>query len=396
MKHTRAALVAVLLISLSLAAQAAGTKPAVVKGVEFVKSDTCLEVSVQITGDFSHKTIVLSSPNRLVIDVSPTQRIKAGPANEVNAFGVKDIRVGQYKRRVSRVILDFSGDVPPYDVQKTKTGLVIVITGAPQAAASPAPVQEEKTAEPAKPPAQSIPPAPKPAEPAKPAAENKPPAPKPSETASPAAKAVAPAPKPAPQAAPPASEPAKPAARPSFYNTTVGVMAGSYRSDSSRFREVYGSGTSVQFGLNLSRTLLYYGGLQLDVSVEARMVSKTGKATVLGQETKIKMYPISLAGRLLYQTKYVIPFVGYGADWYNYKETSSLANTSGSASGDHFQGGLYVIIPGQESLRIKIYYKYTRVTARENGIDVKLGGPEFGLGVSYGFNFLNKAVLNIQ
>ncbi len=391
MKHTRPALVAVLLVSLSSAAQAAATKPAVVKGVEFSKSDTGLEVSVQITGAFSHKAIVLSSPNRLVIDVSPTQRIKAGPAKEVNAFGVKAIRVGQYKRQVSRVILDFSGDVPPYDIQKTKTGLVIMITGAPQAAASPAPVQKEKTVEPA----QAAPPEPKPAEAAKPAAKAPEPVRPAAQPAAPAPKPVEPT-KPAPPAAPTAPEATKPAGPPGFYNTTVGAMAGSYRSDSSRFREIYGSGTSVQFGLNLSRTLLYYGGLQLDLSVEARLVSKTGKSTLLSQETKIKMYPISLAGRLLYQTKYVIPFVGYGADWYSYKETSSLASTSGSASGDHFQGGLYVIIPGMESLRIKIYYKYTRVTAREKGIDVKLGGPEFGLGVSYGFNFLNKAVLKIQ
>ena len=106
------------------------------------------------------------------------------------------------------------------------------------------------------------------------------------------------------------------------------------------------------------------------------------------------MYPISLAGRLLYQTKYVIPFVGYGGDWFSYSEKSALADTSGSASGDHFQGGLYIIIPGMESLRIKLYYKSTRVTAVENEIEVELGGPEIGIGVSYGFNFLNKALLS--
>jgi hypothetical protein len=70
-----------------------------------------------------------------------------------------------------------------------------------------------------------------------------------------------------------------------------------------------------------------------------------------------------------------------------------LAETSGWASGDHFQGGLYIVIPGMENLRIKLYYKYTRVTATEEEIEVGLGGPEYGLGVSFGFNFLDKALL---
>ena len=170
-------------------------------------------------------------------------------------------------------------------------------------------------------------------------------------------------------------------------------MAGSYRNDSDRFSEVYGSEAALQFGLNFTRSLVYFRGFHLDVAGEARMISKTGQATLSGDEAKIKIYPLTLAAILAVDTKYVIPFVGYGGDWYNYTETSALADTSGSASGDHFQGGLFIIVPGMENLRVKLYYKYTRVTATENEIEVDLGGPEFGFGVSYGFNFLNKALL---
>ena len=88
-----------------------------------------------------------------------------------------------------------------------------------------------------------------------------------------------------------------------------------------------------------------------------------------------------------------MPFVGFGADFYNYEETSALANTTGSASGSHFQAGLYVVFPKAEFLRLKIYYKYTKVTATESGFDIGLGGPEYGLGLTFGFNVLKKAVL---
>jgi len=170
-------------------------------------------------------------------------------------------------------------------------------------------------------------------------------------------------------------------------------MAGSYGNDSDRFSEVYGGDTSFQFGLNFTRSLVYFRGFHLDVSGEARMISKTGQATLSGDEAKIKIFPLTLAAILAYDMKYVSPFFGYGGDWFSYKETSALANTSGWASGDHFQGGLFIGIPGMENLRIKLYYKYTRVTATKNEIEVDLGGPEYGIGVSYGFNFLNKALL---
>jgi hypothetical protein len=382
MKRICAALVAVLAIALSLAAQAPASGQAVVKSIGIVKSDAALEVSVVIAGTFTHKTSVLSAPDRLVIDVSPAGRIEALPAYDVGAFGVTAVRTGQYKRKVARVILDFSGPVSKYDVLKTGTGLTVRIAGAPQAAQKPAaPAAAAQPAVKAQPVAKA-----QPAAKAPPAAKAQPVvAAKPAETVKPASAEVVKT---------PAAETPGPAAGPVFYNTMVGVMAGSYKNDSPRYSEVYGSGTSVQFGLNLSRALVHIGGFHLDVSGEARMISKSGHATLSGEEAKITIYPLSVAGLLVYDTKYVIPFVGYGADWFNYKETSALADTSGTASGDHFQGGLLIVIPGMESLRVKLYYKYTRVTATENEIEVKLGGPEIGIGVSYGFNFLNKAILN--
>jgi hypothetical protein len=94
-----------------------------------------------------------------------------------------------------------------------------------------------------------------------------------------------------------------PAMLPGFFNTTVGFTIGTYKSPDSRFNEVYGANTSLQFGLNLLRTLIDIRGFQVDLSLEARTLSKTGKATLSGEEAKLSLIPLTAAGRLLYQAK---------------------------------------------------------------------------------------------
>jgi hypothetical protein len=45
------------------------------------------------------------------------------------------------------------------------------------------------------------------------------------------------------------------------------------------------------------------------------------------------------------------------------KEASDLVTTRRTAQGWHSQVGTYVIIPGLDFLRVKLYYKYTRAKA---------------------------------
>jgi len=360
MKRIGTALIAVLAIAASLAGQVPASGSAVLKSIGYVKTDSGLEISVRVEGEFVHQVSVLSSPNRLVIDFAPSQKIEARPVYDVNAFGVTTVRTGQFQPQISRVIFDFSGPVPAYDIRKSESGLTVKIGLAPKAIEKPAP-------------AAVFPP---------PVPENK----RVRET-KPAQKEEA------PEIGIEAESLENP---PGFYNTTAGFTIGTYRSADDRFKEVYGDQTNIQIGINLSRTLLYLKGFQLDISFEARILSLTGKSTLSGDEAKFRMIPLTLGGRLLYQTKYIIPFLGGGLDWYNYKEDSVLASTSGSASGYHFQGGVFVVIPNLDFLRVKLYYKYTKVSATENEIDVQLGGPEYGIGLSFGFNFLNKVAFIIQ
>lgn len=356
MKQISIALSAILVITLSLAGQVPVPGPAVIKNIEYVKTDACLEVSIRIDGDFLHQASVLSSPNRLVIDIAPAEGIEALPVYDINASGVTTIQTSQFQSQISRVIINFSEPIPGYEIRKTDNGLTVKICLAPkpeEKSVSPKPVRADKSVQEAKPVRKEGV----------------------SETTGKIEGSEVP---------------------PGFFNTTVGLLIGSYKSPDSRFKEVYGDKTSFQYGLNLSRILFDIKGFQVDVSLEARAYGITGKATLSGDETKFRMIPVTFAGRLLFQTKYIIPFAGGGIDWYHYNEESVLANTSGWARGNHFQVGMYIVVPNADYLRVKLYYKYTRVTATANEIDVKLGGPEYGVGLSFGFNFLNGGALVIR
>jgi len=358
-RSTLRRMIAVLAVALAAPAMFAGTAPAqagnpsgaVVKAITFTASDKSVEVAVTVTGEAVYQPMVLSNPSRFVVDVAPALRIEAKPLTEVNAFGLTGVRTGMFQPMIARVIFDFSGDLPDHDLRKTETGFIVKFTRPGQATAE---------------------------KPAVAAAEARP------------ARAAA---QPGVQEIPIEAESG--AAGPAgFYNTTIGIFGGTYSSSSNDFKDVYGSETSLQYGLNLTRTLLYAGGFQVDATAELRMFSKTGQATLTGDTAKFTMTPFTIGARVLYQTKYVMPFIGFGADFYSYEEESTLANSSGSASGSHFQAGLYVIPPGIDFLRLKLYYKFTKVTATApDGFEIALGGPEYGIGVSFGFNLARKAVL---
>jgi hypothetical protein len=169
----------------------------------------------------------------------------------------------------------------------------------------------------------------------------------------------------------------------------------SYKIPDTNYGEVYGPEAAPIYGLNLSRTLVSLGNFQIDISAEARLYKKTGAATVSLEEAKFTMFPIiSIAPRLLFQTKYALFFAGGGPDFYSYKEESVLATTTGSKTGYHVQAGVYLIPPTINFLRVKLFYKFTKVKALENGYEVELGGNEYGVGLCFGFNFLNGALIN--
>ena len=340
---------AALLLSMAVASSWGAEDPAVLKSISYQKLDKGLEATFLLEGPFIFQTMTLTNPNRLAIDFSPVERIEADLYYEVNAMGVTSLRTGEFAPQIVRVVFDFSDQILAYEIKKIEGGIVVRLsTEEPKV---PVAVTDEQ----------------------KIAAEVK------RRLAEAVRKEAAP--------------------KENFYNTMIGLTVGSYKIPDARFAEIYKSEASPIYGLNISRTLVSVGNFQFDVSAEARMYQKTGASTVSQEEAKFSLSPIiSIAPRLLFQIKYAILFAGGGVDFYSYKEESSLygavGSISNSVSGSHFQAGVYIMPPTIEFLRIKLYYKFTKVKALENEIEVELGGNEYGVGLCFGFNFLSGAVIN--
>lgn len=329
-------------------APAAGQSATSLKALTFLKTDKGLDVTIGVEGEFLYQVQTLANPTRLAVDLSPLSKIEAQAFYDVNQAGLTSIRTGQFTPLIARLVIDFSGAMPGYEIAKTDAGLVIRFAGEAKPAVPDPPVREQPVLQR---PVQIVKPVETPAE----------------------------------------TEPGK--TRKGFANTMIGAQTGSYQVPSDRFKEIYGPDTTQTFGLSLSRTFAQFKDLSLDVEWGIRFYSKTGASTLSQESATFKMTPISLAGRLNYQAKYFQVFVGYGLDWYSYTETSTIADTTGSANGHHFTAGLYLIPPVLNGMiRVKAYYKFTNVTAISNGIEVDLGGNEYGVGLSFGFNLFQKAV----
>ena len=322
----------------------------VLKSVAFQITDKGFDVTLGIEGEFVYQVQTLATPTRLAIDLSPVSKIDAPAYTEISQTGLISIRSGRLTDLIARVVLDFSEALPGYEVAKTDMGLVIHFsTEAPPpekpAVAAP-PVKQQPIVAPVKPAETTV------------------------ETA-PAETLLG------------------------FANTMIGVNLGSYQIPSAVFKEIYGADATRTLGLTLSRTLIQYQTLSFDVEGGIRFYSKTGASAPDQDAATFKMTPISLALRMNYLWKYFQVFAGYGLDWYSYTETSTIANTTGKANGHHFTGGIYLIPPVLDGIfRLKIYYKSTKVTANSNGIAVDLGGNEYGIGLSLGFNLFKKGVLS--
>jgi hypothetical protein len=337
------------------AAPAAAQAVNSLKAVSFQKTDKGVDVTIAIDGEFLYQALPLSNPTRLAIDLSPLARIDAQPFLEINQAGVASVRIGQYSAMIVRVVLDFSGALPGYEIAKTDAGLLVHISTEAKPAEKPAVVAPPVREQPVR---------------VQPVVQEKP------------AESIA--------------ETGTGEGRTGFANTMIGIDTSSYQIPDSNFTRIYGTDVPMIFGFSLSRKLIQVEGFSLDVEGSLRFYSKTGASTLSQEATTFKINPMwSLAGRLNYEWKYFQFFAGGGIDWYSYSETSTIANTTGKANGSHFTAGIYLIPPVLDSmLRVKIYYKFTKVTALSNGISVELGGNEYGVGLSFGFNFLKQGVLS--
>jgi hypothetical protein len=121
-----------------LSAQSAGT----LRDVTFSQADGKTVFLIKVDGEFSYETSLLTMPRRLVVDLTPVEKIAATPYLQVNTSGVGSVRTGQFKPLTARVVFDLTDEDFVQNISATEGGLIVSFRLADKPAVRPA----EKTA----------------------------------------------------------------------------------------------------------------------------------------------------------------------------------------------------------------------------------------------------------
>src|SRR5436309_9067364 len=114
----------------------AQTEPALLSDVTVSPQADSVTVFVKTSREAQYKADLVDSPSRLVIDLENTVYAWRKSPLAVGKDPVKQVRGGQYRQGVARLVLDLSRSVG-YAIREESDGLAIVIpTAAPPAAAA--------------------------------------------------------------------------------------------------------------------------------------------------------------------------------------------------------------------------------------------------------------------
>ena len=120
-----------------------------------------------------------------------------------------------------------------------------------------------------------------------------------------------------------------------------------------------------------------------DIWTGFTLFKMAGKTSITQEDLTLKITNLSVALRYLRTFSKFTPFVGAGIDYIVYKEILPedyiIGSVGGSDLGFHLQGGTY--FDALPYLSLKIHIKYLWSNADVDGLEVNLGGMEYGAGL---------------
>lgn len=167
--------------------------------------------------------------------------------------------------------------------------------------------------------------------------------------------------------------------------TMIEIGYGRYEISDPRYKKVYKEGREI-YTIKVLQLFYSQNGHHVGITAGVKHFTKKGHSTVTQEETRLTIVPLSLGLRYLLKLNHFIPWSEIGLDYYHYKESATITTTVGWALGYHITGGIYFEIPKASFIKLLIYAKHTKAMAQEENIKVNLGGFEYGLGLSLGFN----------
>jgi len=300
------------------------------KSINWEKIGGQVRVDVGIEGNFCYKIVDFVTVPSLALDFFPVHTYTVSPHFDPGIRGLEGIDVEEVETETVRITFDLTKDLQGFRIERTDFGATIVFSVREEV--KPAVVKEKIEREEVK--KEELP-------------------------------------------------------YPPLKNTRVGVVLGKYTVSDDQFDMIFGASGAI-YGFELSRILWNHRNLNFALSFDVRRFARVGSSTVSNEETKFTLVPLTFSGMFLWNTRYIVPFIGAGFEICNYKEEARNIEISGSSTGPQFQLGLFFKIPSLESLSIKLYMKRTSVTAIEEDVEIDLGGFEFGVGISFSFDLLKK------
>lgn len=315
------------------------------KRISFAKLEDKLEVRMEVAMPFEYKSFFLSDPNRLVVDLLQVRKFSCDPHIEVVEFGVKAIRVARFQSDVTRIVFDLAGKPPSYKITETSEGLLAVFW-----------FKEEKKKKEIE--AEKIP-----TEIKKEVSEEK---------KTPVEKV-------------PLEIEKEVTIEKEYLTISLGAHAGFHFMHAIHFQDVYGK-SSPFTGLEAAFQFPLRKKEYIGISLGFKFISDNGVSGF--EKSDLEITPVAVS--TYYSRRYGLfsPYIGLGADYYNYSETSpeTISNPIYSKKiwGAHILAGTYVHLT--DFLSLKLFFKYQNASLKEDSIDINLGGNTYGLGLAYHFN----------
>lgn len=104
-------------------------QPGILEKIVISEKQNSLEVDILVKPYTSHIVFNLLQPNRLVIELFNVGFSQTDSFFDVSGFGVQAIRVGMHENAVTRIVFDIIDQFPPHEVERIPDGLKVLFQG---------------------------------------------------------------------------------------------------------------------------------------------------------------------------------------------------------------------------------------------------------------------------
>ncbi len=114
------------------------------RSISYGRRDDQLKVDIHIDGDFFYRTVELRQFSQLILDLWPISILSAESMKNINLSGLREITVQKTGPETVRIVLDFSGMLSSFKIDRREGGLSIMFLSVEEQVREPAGVMPKK------------------------------------------------------------------------------------------------------------------------------------------------------------------------------------------------------------------------------------------------------------